>query len=399
MKTLYIISNYFTPELGAASSRIQNLAKSLSQGNYKVSVICPIPNYPNGKIATAYKGKIYNKKIDENKISIYRLWIYPSNSENKIKRILSMLSFSFSLALFLLSKIFRGPDIIIINSPPLFVSFTGVLFSKFILGSKTILNVSDLWPQSAVELGVLKNEGVFYNLLTRIEKFIYRNSIAIIGQSDEIVSHIKDFVERPTFLYRNLPEDLSENIVLGKTMENDKKRIVYAGLLGYAQGILEICKNVDFDSYDFEFHIYGRGMQEEGIKEYISSNSKSIHFHGAFAKREAKGILTKYDAALVPLSTHIKGAFPSKIYELIQLEVPILFSGEGDGAELIKEENIGLSSTPGDWTSINKMLKYYSEMTNDEIDVWKINQRKLQKNKFNYQKQFENLGFFLNQFN
>ncbi|MCK0137250.1 glycosyltransferase family 4 protein [Arenibacter sp. S6351L] len=375
------------------------MAKSLSQSNYKVSVICPLPNYPNGKIATDYKGKIYHKKIDENNISIYRLWIYPSNSENKIKRILSMLSFSFSLALFLFLKIFRGPDIIIVNSPPLFVSFTGVLFSKFILRSKTILNVSDLWPQSAVELGVLKNEGVFYNLLTSIEKFIYRNSVAIIGQSDEILSHIKHFVVRPIFLYKNLPQDLSENFVLDKTMENNKKRIVYAGLLGYAQGILEICKNVNFEAYGFEFHIYGRGMQEEGIKQYIKYNSKSIYFHGEFEKKEAHSILTKYDAALVPLSTHIKGAFPSKIYELIQLEVPILFSGEGDGAELIKEENIGLSSIPGDWTSVNTMLKYFSRMTKDEVDVWKTNQRKLQKNKFNYHKQFESLEIFLNQFN
>jgi glycosyltransferase involved in cell wall biosynthesis len=232
-------------------------------------------------------------------------------------------------------------------------------------------------------------------LLKYLEKFIYKNSDVILGQSQETLNHIKNFVDKPFFLYRNLPKIPEVNQELEKEQKTGVKLIVYAGLLGFAQGILEICKNVDFENIRCEFHIYGRGMQEEDIKNFISNSDKPIYFHGAFLKSEANTILSKYDAALVPLATHIKGAMPSKIYELIQLEVPILFSGKGDGATLIIEEEIGLVSKPGDWKSINSMLDSFSKMSEQEINKWINNQRSLHRDRFNYNTQFEKLNTFL----
>ena len=105
MDDILIISNYYPPEKGAAANRIEQLALKLHQNNYKVSVLCPLGNYPKGELFPEYKGKFSVTEKLQN-ISIKRLWIYPSVSKNIFKRTLSVLSFSSVLFFYLLSVSF-----------------------------------------------------------------------------------------------------------------------------------------------------------------------------------------------------------------------------------------------------------------------------------------------------
>ena len=73
-KDILVITNYFPPEKGAASNRMYSLVKGLSENNYSVSVVCPLPNYPLGKIADEYRGKLFQKKKEFDK-NIFRLLI------------------------------------------------------------------------------------------------------------------------------------------------------------------------------------------------------------------------------------------------------------------------------------------------------------------------------------
>ena len=58
---LLIISNYYNPEIGAAPSRISMLAEGLSELGNEVNIVCPLPNYPFGKIFDGYKNKFFFK--------------------------------------------------------------------------------------------------------------------------------------------------------------------------------------------------------------------------------------------------------------------------------------------------------------------------------------------------
>ena len=197
MKDVLIISNYFPPEMGAASNRIFQLAKGLSEA-HKVSVICPFPNYPTGKVFDNYSAK---ETIDG--IRVNRLWVSPSISKNKFVRLFSMLSFSFSVFWFMLWN--KIPKTVIVNSPPLLVAFSSLLF----LNSKKhslLLNVSDLWPKAGIELGVIKHN-LGYKILQKIEHFNYKKAHVILGQSEEILMHVRTIVPTTkTLLYRNFPD-------------------------------------------------------------------------------------------------------------------------------------------------------------------------------------------------
>lgn len=350
MKEIVIITSYYPPEIGAASNRIFHLARGLEKLNYKVSIITPLPNYPTGKIFSNYRGKFKHTKV-ENNLTIYRLWIYATVSKNKFLRLFAMLSYSFSLVwFFAFNKI---PKTIIVQSPPLLVAFTSVYFLRS-KKRKLILNVSDLWPIAGLELSVFK-KNLTYKLLERIERFNYRNADLILGQSKEIITHIKSlFPKKETFLYRNYPDFESSEISI-KTSSEKKIRIVYAGLLGVAQGVLKLCKELDYNT--IELHIYGSGAEQKHIQDFIKNHPNlPLYFHGKVAREELHDALLQYDITIIPLRNRIYGSVPSKIFEYAKLGLPILYFGGGEGEDIIKNNQLGWIAKSGDYDGLNAVI-------------------------------------------
>jgi len=349
-----IITSYFPPEIGAASNRIFHLAEGLKT-DYDVSVVTPLPNYPTGKIFDDYKGK-FRSKTTENGITINRLWIYASVSKNKFLRLIAMLSYSFSLLWFFIWN--KIPDKVIVQSPPLLVSFTCMFFLRS-RKRQLILNVSDLWPSAGLELGALK-EGFAYSMLKKLEAFNYKNADLILGQSNEILAHVKTISTTPKlFLYRNFPEIEFPQLTESRS-SNGKIKLVYAGLLGVAQGIYKLCNEIDYST--IEFHIYGSGAEETAIKELIALRSDlPLYFHGRVDRTELHQVLLNYDLTIIPLLNRIYGSVPSKIFEYAKLGLPMLYFGGGEGEDVIDKNALGWVAKEGDYKSLNTILRSISK--------------------------------------
>ncbi len=329
-KEILLVTNYFPPEKGAASNRMYSLAKALQDSGFIVHIVCPKPNYPTGQIFEGYKDGFYKKTTEDNLIT-HRLWLWASNSSNKFLRLLSMLSFSFSLSLFFLFR--KNPKTIFIQYSPVFVGFTAVFWS-WLFRKKRILNVSDLWPLAGLEMGLLQ-KGLYYSILERMERFCYRKSSLIVGQSEEILSHVNEHCKTPTFLYRNIPDFIPPTI-MKKPIEKPIK-LVYAGLLGLAQGLAEICHKLKLPD-NIELHIYGSGP-EAGIISDIKK--KNIIYHGEVDRNELHEALQQYDIAFIPLTNRIYGSVPSKIFEYTRLGLPVAYFAGGEGGYLVEKHQLG----------------------------------------------------------
>lgn len=350
MKDILIITSYFPPETGAASNRIFHLAEGLKKHNFMVNVLTPLPNYPTGKIFEGYKGKFKDSSI-ENSITVHRLWIYASNSKNKILRLMAMVSYSLSLiCLFLRNKI---PRTVIVQSPPLLVAFTCMLFLRT-KKRRLILNVSDLWPLAGLELGVFK-KNFNYRLLEYIEHFSYKRADLIMGQSEEILAHVKSiFPEKDTFLYRNYP-DFEPKTISPYIPSEGKIKMVYAGLLGIAQGIYKLIQKLDYST--IEFHIYGTGAEKEHIEEFITKHPKlPIVYHGEVDRKSLHKKLPGYDVAVIPLLNRIYGSVPSKIFEYAHLGLPMIYFGGGEGEHIIAKYGLGWVAKSGDYNDLNEVI-------------------------------------------
>ncbi len=355
--------------MGAPSNRLLELAKGFKENGWEVSVVAAIPNYPTGKIFKEYRGKL---SLAENKegILIKRYWLYASNSARTIPRIISMLSFSLT-SLFSFPFINKlKPDFLLVESPPLTLSFSAFLLSK-ITGARMIMNVSDIWPLSAKLLGFI-GDGFIYRKLESFEKYLYRKSFLCTGQSEEIVSHIKKSGGRNVYLFRNGVDVKRFKLHNKKFKESDSIRIVYAGLLGVAQGIPELVKNIDFKKLGAEMHIYGEGAEKDELQKYIKDNpDKNIILHDSIKREDIPEILPEYYCTIIPLVNNIYGAVPSKIYEAMAAGVPVLFSGSGEGAKIIEKNDVGLISKPGDFESLrNNIMKLKNSVElRDEMSV------------------------------
>ncbi|WP_323787420.1 glycosyltransferase family 4 protein [Psychroserpens sp.] len=349
MKNVLIITSYFPPETGAASNRIFHLAEGLKDHQFNVSVLTPLPNYPTGQIFKDYKGK-FKHSATENGILIHRLWIYASNSKNKLLRLIAMLSYSFSLVWFFMWH--KIPKTVIVQSPPLLVAFTCMLCLK----SKKrhlVLNVSDLWPIAGLELGAFK-KNFSYKMLEHIERFNYKRANLVLGQSEEILSHVTSiFPEKNTFLYRNYPD--FESPKLNYNPSNGKLKIVYAGLLGIAQGIYKLCQELDYST--IEFHIYGSGAEQVKIETFIVNHPElPIIYHGQVTRNELHEVLLQYDITIIPLLKRIYGSVPSKIFEYAKLGLPMLYFGGGEGETIIETHELGWIAEAGNYNELNSVI-------------------------------------------
>ncbi|WP_435135539.1 glycosyltransferase family 4 protein [Formosa sp. A9] len=383
MNDILIITNYFPPEKGAASNRIFHLAEGLQKQNYTVSVITPLPNYPKGEIFDDYKGVFKNTSV-ENNITIHRLWIYASNSKNKLKRLIAMLSYSFSLTWFFMWN--KLPNKVIVQSPPLLVAFTCMFFIRN-KNRKLFLNVSDLWPIAGLELGAFK-KNFSYKLLERIERFNYKKADLVLGQSEEILAHITSiFPEKNTFLYRNFP-DFDPPKLVEKPTNHEKIKMVYAGLLGIAQGIYKLCTELDYSN--IQFHIYGAGAEKESIENLIATNPElDIVYHGEIARSELHQALLQYDLTIIPLLNRIYGSVPSKIFEYGKLGLPMLYFGGGEGETIIENYKLGWVVPSSDYKALNLQL---SKIDNTELNHRFKNQiQKTALKNFDFEKQLNQL--------
>ncbi|MFV8334848.1 glycosyltransferase family 4 protein [Flavobacterium sp. RSP29] len=388
MEEILIISNYYPPEKGAAANRIEQLALKLHQNHYKVSVICPLGNYPKGELFPEYKGKF---SVTENLQNIFvkRLWIYPSNSKNILKRLLSVLSFSLGLFFYLLFQ--KTPQKVVVQSPPLLLSFISV-FVLSLKRKKIILNVSDLWPLAAVELNALKANSFSHRFSLFLERFIYKKASLILGQSNEIITHIQSILpEKKCFLYRNFPDHKTVEMDL-ETQENEPIKIFYAGLFGVAQGVLAMCQKINLDGLNIELHLFGDGAEKKQIEALIQSREdKKIIFYGMMDRNTLHKVLKTFDITIVPLKTRIYGSVPSKIFEYGALGFPVLYFGGGEGETITEKHNLGWVAKVGNYDDLNEKLQIISNIQKAELDLMKKRIFNDVKTSFNLDIQIEDL--------
>ena len=349
-----------------------------------------MPNYPEGRIFEPYRGRFVQRE-ERDGIDLIRYWLYASNSKRTFPRILSMLSFSFTSLFSWRFCAKRKPNFIIVESPPLTLAISAWILAK-LTGSKLITNVSDLWPLSALELGVI-SKGRLYSLLEGLERFIYKRSDGILGQSQEIVDYIRGRGFKNTYLFRNGVDFERFCDIPFHDGLNVQRKIVYAGLLGFAQGILNICQSIDFGSLGLEFHIYGSGTEREQILHFIKENpNRGIVYNGVVSREDIPAMLKQHDGALIPLTKMIYGAVPSKIYEAMAAELPVVFSGEGEGARIIVEHQLGWVNKPGDMQQLRDNLKAFA---NADLTAIRATGRHLAETTFNRPNQVKNLFSYL----
>jgi len=389
-----IYCNTFPPELSGAAGRVYNLARLLSQSGYQVQVICAMPNYPKGKIFESYRGKwIVQEELDG--IRVTRVWMKASNSFLAWSRGFSMMSFIVALRTMAYRKVLKQePSLVIVSSPPLLMAADVV---RYFSRNKcpVLLNVSDIWPLSALSLGAVKKRSLF-KVLQKKETEMYERANGFTAQSTEILEHIRahSTESKPMMLYRNLPGTINGNTRSSSTYSSFQ--IIYPGVLGHAQGLLEICRQINFSELGVSLDIYGEGPEHAAIESYLKDHADhGIRLLKPVGAAQLSEKLPQYRAMLIPLVSPIQGAVPSKLYTAIFSGLPVLYSGGVEGREIVETNELGWVSAPGDMAGIRQNIQALRNQSESEFLAMKDRILKLSFTEFNKERQDQELLRFI----
>lgn len=363
-----IHTQYYPPETGAPQARLSELAEGLVQHGHEVSVLTAIPNYPTGRFYPGYAGFLRRERIND--VRVTHSWMYPTKKVGMLPRLSSYFSFVFS-SLFSGAALLPRADFLLTESPPLFLGMAGYLLSRM-KRARWIFNVSDLWPESAVRLGVV-GDGLSLTMAESLEAFCYRKAWLVTGQSREILQGVQERTPcARTYHFSNgvdvsrfSPELRSET--LHRDLGDGAECVaVYAGLHGIAQGldqILEAAERLQHLRGRLKIVFIGDGPEKEQLVE----RSRGLHmlkFLPPRLKKEVPELLASADIALVPLKKYIPGAVPSKIYESMASGLPVVLVADGEAAKILAEAGAGIAVPPG---SVDGIAEALDRLTRDAV--------------------------------
>jgi len=389
---LLILTQYFPPEIGAPQNRLFELGIRLMKAGVEVTVLTAMPNYPEMVIKQNYKGKFYFfEKIQG--MAVHRAAIFATTDRSIFKRLLNYFSFVLSSFLVGVSKL-GNFDYIFCESPPLFLGITGYLLARA-KGARLIFNVSDLWPESADKLGLVTNK-MLLKAATWLEEALYRKAYLITGQTKGIVSNIKE--RFPSKRVYWLPNGVDLAYYDPTLYTTDWRRklgfvsedivLLYAGIIGYAQGLDVILRAAEMlrSKSGVKFILLGDGPEKERLQK-LASDLKlgNVIFLDPVTKAEMPHALAASTATIIPLKRLelFKGAIPSKIFESLAMEKPILLGVEGEAKDLFVEEGkCGLFFTPESAEELVRSIEYLASNSGAFLQLGK-NARKYVDAKFN----------------
>jgi glycosyltransferase involved in cell wall biosynthesis len=354
MRIFYII-HYFPPELNGGATRASELARLWAEMGHDVTILTGFPNHPNGRIPAEYKGKLFLEEFTYG-YRIRRTFIYATPNKGFFKRILNHTSLMITSVLGSMFK--ERPDVIIASSPPLFLGLSGYLLSR-LKRVPYVFEVRDIWPQQAIDLGMLSNRYIIW-AMEKLEFFLYRKAskvIGVAGSTQRILSERGLDTGKVEIIFNGTDVDYYKpgptNEQLKAELGLSGKFIVsYIGTMGLSQGltvVLDAAEKLEQTYPDIHFLLVGDGAQRDMlIAKSGEMNLQNVLFLPSQPRSRVPDLYSLSDSVMVLLRNTplFRSTIPSKIFEIMACERPVILGVEGEAKEIVMNSGGGIIMTP-----------------------------------------------------
>lgn len=361
MKIL-LIHQYYLEKNDGGGSRWNEITKFWAEEGHDITVLAGMVHYNSGKKNEFYKGKfISDQKNYDKRIRVIRSHVSEAYNVNFLGRLWAYFSFVFSSIWAGLFYARAKYDIIIVTSPPLFVGITSYVLSVF-KRIPYIFEIRDLWPESAIDTGVLKNKTII-KLAYWFENFIYRKATIINVltpafrnylinnknvNSNKIcfIPNAADFslVNKVTPEF-NLVDFRNEN-----NIDQDAFVITYVGAHGVANHLMQVIDTAELlQDKNILFLLIGEGMEKNMLKEdVVARKIKNVRFIDAVPKSQVfKYILaSNMGASVLKKVDTFKTVYSNKTFDYMSCKKPLFMLIDGVSRELVEEANCGIYVEP-----------------------------------------------------
>lgn len=352
MRILFL-THYFPPEVNAPASRTFEHCREWVRQGHEVHVLTCVPNHPAGRIYPGYRNRLLAHETVEG-IQVHRVLTVPAANAGFVGR--SANYFFYMLMATVMAPFLPRADVVVSTSPQFLCGLAGYLVSR-LKRVPWVLEIRDLWPESIVTVGAMKENWVT-RLLGRLESFAYRKADAIVSVTESFVPHIsaRGGAGKVTVITNGVDLDFYTPATDGARLATEfgvDNRFVaaYVGTHGMAHGLEVILRAAERlrDDSNIAFLLAGDGAEREQlIRERDRMCLGNVFIVGQQSKDRMPGIWALTDVSLVLLRKRptFESVIPSKIFEAMAMAKPIVLGVRGESQRIVEASGGGLCIEP-----------------------------------------------------
>ena len=353
---ILIIHQQYLGESDGGGSRFNQFARYWAGQDHQVTVLAGTVHYATGERPARFRNRLISEEHDENGVRVFRCYMSKNYGPGYLSRLWGYFSFVCSATWAGLFRVGKH-DVLIASSPPLFVGITGYIISR-LWRIPLLFEVRDLWPQFAVETGVLTNRQMI-RLGYRLERFIYGKArhINVLTPAFRDVLLSKEVPdEKLTMIPNGADLDLfhpgdRDNDIRRRYHWGDRFVVIYTGAHGPANGLGQVldAAKVLLDRTDILFVLVGDGTEKAELESRARRlGLTNVQFIPAQAKSEMPDFINAADVGLAVLQKidGFKTVYPNKLFDYMACGRPVIVAIDGEARNLIERAGAGIYVEP-----------------------------------------------------
>lgn len=361
-----VVYQYYQGHGAPGHSLVYELTQFLAERGHDVTVVSGETGYMQRNMPTLPWYRRIVRRERDGKVNVVRTYTYSELHRSYLGRLLSFLSFSFSCPLGLM--VVGKPDVVLASSPPIFPMFSAWLVCM-LRRIPFVMEVRDLWPASAEQMGILKNRQLI-GIMAWMERLLYNQAEKIVALTEGIRDDIcargwpKSKVELVTCgvdfdkLYPDVP---GAAFIRHKYGWQDKKIVLYFGALGEANNLPVILRTAQRlqSRQDIVFVLIGDGMKRAEIEKQVAATGlRNVLVLPPVPKDVARGYINAADLCLVTLRDIplFDGAIPTKLIDYMACGKAVLCGIRGEAERIVNDAGAGVMFEPDNDEQLSQLV-------------------------------------------
>lgn len=346
MKIVYFYQ-YFTTPNGSYGTRVYEFTSNWVKAGHDVTVVTSL--YAKSDLKAIKL--IENQEFEGVKVKVLNIKI--DNKQSFIKRIYTFIQYSILSTWYALSL---PADVVIASSGPITIGLPG-LAAKYLRKRKLVFEARDLWPDVAIELGILKNKWII-KFAYWFEKFCYNSSDLIVGLSPGMKKHIGEKCKHSNIISITNAANIELFSTLKKFPEKSNlllpfKYAIYTGNIGEVNNSVWLLNTArilkELDREDIIILLVGDGQQKDYLIEIAEKENIVNFIHlNLMPKLELVGLIQHAMVSLVPLKAAavLATSSPNKFFESLAAGTPVIQNTNGWMEDFLEIHQIGFTLDP-----------------------------------------------------
>lgn len=369
---ILLIHQYYKEEDLAGGVRFNQMTKVWKEQGHKVTVIAgTIHGNASSASNEKFRGRLVTK-TNQAGVDVWRCYVSDSYNRGFWGRLWGYFSFVLSGLYAGLFKVSSKHDLILVTSPPLFIGIIAY-FTSLRLRIPYVFEVRDLWPESVIDTGLLKNK-LIIRFAFWLEKVLYKKAVKVNVLTPAFRKALIEKKNVPPEKIIMIPNaadfTMSDELLDSFSREDFRKEngmenffvITYIGAHGVANGLEQILETAKLlNDTNVLFLLIGNGISKKKlVNKAKADNIENVRFLDPLPKKEVlKYVISSEMGASVLLKNDtFKTIYSNKTFDYMSCKKPVLMAIDGISRELVEKADAGVYVEPENPKDFSEKIRY-----------------------------------------